>query len=112
MPYIAKEAVTEKRQALKKALPGFKLSVVREHYSSITVSIMGGPIDFGTTDSPVNHSYIKDTYTGEAAEALTKIKDIINSGNGVEVEDGDYGTVPDFYINIRIGKWDKPYAIN
>ena len=27
-------------------------------------------------------------------------------------ETGDYGTQPDFYTYITIGKWDRPFQVN
>ena len=25
--------------------------------------------------------------------------------------DYDYGSIPNYYLNMRIGKWDKPYIL-
>ena len=54
MPYITKEQVKTKRDALKKALPQYKLSITTENYSGIKVVVQSGPVDFGTEYSQLN----------------------------------------------------------
>ncbi len=121
MPYITKEQVKAKREALKKALPEFKLSITTEHYSGIKVAIMRGPSDFGTEYSQLNpyHDYRAETWNRDTEEyesnpAIADIMDIImpilNEGKGASTEDGDYGMIPDYYTWVHIGKWDKPYV--
>jgi len=111
MPYIEKEEVKERRKLLKKEFPNFKFSIVREHYSTIVVSILESPFAIEKDCEQVNHFYIKEHYKDnpELCETLLKIKNIINNGNYTVVNDGDYGAVPSFYISISFGKWDKPY---
>lgn len=117
MPYISKEQVKQKREALKKAFPDFKLSITSD-YSEIRVAIMEAPFNLmeGVNQNyeSVNPYYIAENYKDnpKKMEVLLKIRDIINSGNGTEVEDGDYGTVPKFYISIMVGKWDKPFKVS
>ena len=111
MPFISTEEVKEKRDLLKKALPDYKLSVRRKDYCAIVVVIVSGPIPIEPVYQQVNHFHIKEYYKNEPelCKVLQTIYDIINKDNGTEVEDGDYGTVPNFYTNIHIGAWDKPY---
>ena len=111
MPYISKEEVKTKRELLKKALPDYKLSVVCRDYCEIRVAIVSGNIKIEPTYQQVNPFYIKDNYENEPElkNLLLKIKEIINEGNYTASEDGDYGSIPSFYIAIHIGKWDKPY---
>lgn len=117
MPYITTDEVKIKRNLLKKALPEYKLSVRCVDYAVIDVSIVEGPIDLmPETDDKhrqVNHFYIESTYKDnpEALRVLTIIKDIANKGNYTASEDGDYGSIPSFYVHINIGKWDRNYKI-
>ena len=114
MPYITKEQVKAKRQALKAALPEYKLSITNQDYSKIRVAIMKGPHSFQTREDgyqQVNHFYIDDHYANdpEALRVLTTIRDILQEDQTELVYDGDYGSVPTFYIGMSIGQWDRPY---
>lgn len=114
MAYITTEQVQEKRKMLKEAFPakdGWKLSVTKEHYTSINIAIMQYPegYDFGTKYEQINH-YCIDDYTnfGDKEKAvLKKISDIAHIGHWDESDImTDYFDCA-FYINIQIGKWDK-----
>ena len=120
MPYITKEQVKAKRKALKAALPQFKLSVTTEHYSGIKVAIMEGPINFGIEYTQLNphidyraHSWNRYTEEYDSNPPIQDLLDIVmpilNEGKGASTEDGDYGSIPDYYTWVHIGKWDKPY---
>ena len=114
MPYITKEQVSEKRKALKAALPDYKLSVVRKDLMAISVSIVKGPHAFELDErgyKQVNHFSIDRVYENdpEALRVLSTIRDIASADQTELVYDGDYGSVPTFYVNMSIGKWDRPY---
>jgi hypothetical protein len=121
MPYITKEQVKAKREALKKALPQYKLSITTENYSGIKVAIMRGPVNFGTEYTQLSpyRNYREERYnstTGEwesqplIAEVMEVIMPILNEGIGEGFQDSDYGHVPDYYTWVHIGKWDQPYV--
>jgi len=42
---------------------------------------------------------------------LLKIKAILIKGQKEEVYDSDYGSVPNFYININIGEYETPFSV-
>jgi len=139
MPYIYTEEVRAIRKALKDKLPDWKLSVSKSsNHSSVTVAIMAGPIDFTDymlfppkyghwpTDQEVedqkatlrlkpylqiNHYYLDTNWEGEALELLNTIKATILETKPVRtiVEDADYGSIPNYYYHIHLGKWNKPY---
>lgn len=116
MPYISKEQVAQKRKELKRALPEFKLSVRNERHSSIRVEILEGPIDMlpgGQTHTHVNHYWIDDHYADQPQirEVLKTIYNILSRDQEEVVYDSDYGSVPNFYISIDIGRWDRPYVV-
>lgn len=115
MPYISTELVKKIREEIKKEFPELKCSIIREHYSSIYVKILSTKNkafqEFDGQYKQVNHFYIADHYKGniDLVKILLKINDIMNQKNGVEVVDSDYGAIPDYYTNIHIGQWDKPF---
>ena len=114
MPYINKETVKEIKSALKKNLPEYKFSVTGGNSSSLQVSVMEGPIDLGKYEQ-VNHVYIEKFY-GERIEVCLLLKKIIEIIDGVhgtfEIQyDYDYGSIPNFYTNLAIGKYNKEYKI-
>lgn len=112
MPYISKESVKRIRTTLKAKFPEFKLSVTCQHYSTVHIEVLSGPIDFGTPYSQVNHFYIAEHWKENMAakKFLLKVDNIANSQNdGSGHMDSDYGFVPSYYHHINIGSWDKPY---
>lgn len=116
MPYITKEQVAEKRAAIRKAFPNFKISVRGKDYSSIHISILEGPIQLTENNEGyqhINHFYIKEHYkeSPEIEKVLSGILEIANAGNGTQFVDGDYGAVPEFYVRMSVGDWDKPYKL-
>ena len=114
MPFIEVSKVAEIRNQLKKALPAFKFSVTREHYTCLNVSIVSGPVDFGKPYEQINQYYIKDSYKDqpEVMQVLLKVNAICSKDEKIEFVDADYGSVPNFYFHLSVGKWDKPYLLN
>lgn len=117
MPYIEKDLVRKIREEIKKEFPTFKFSVTRHNYSSVTVSLLscGDPnfAGFNGKYIQVNHYYINEHYKDNpvVAGVLSKINNIINQKNGVLCIDADYGTVPNYYVNINIGQWGRPFIL-
>ena len=116
MPYIETEVVKVKRQELRKRFPNWKLSVRRVNGTKISVTIQSGPIKIETHDKngyeQVNHFYIDEWYKDQPklCKVLNEIKETIGAEQRELVYDGDYGSVPTYYIGITIGSWDKPYV--
>jgi hypothetical protein len=113
MPYIDKDKVKEIRDKLKKELPEFKFSVRREHHMEVAVNIMKGPIEFPENYKRVNHYHCERFYE-DRPEIVDVFRKILATIEGVEpqrelVYDQDYGSVPNYYISLSVGKWDKPY---
>ena len=114
-----KECAEEIRSYLKKAYPDCKFSVTT-HYasmcSSISVYLMSGPYAALKTKDrySVNEHYLdKDTEMTEWAKAvIIDANDVIQSYRFSDC-DGmiDYFNV-NFWYDLGIGKWDKPYQIN
>lgn len=117
MPYITAQQVAFRRDKLKKEFPEYTFSVVRHHHSTIRVTILSGPIDLCPNDDlkyqQVNCYFISEHYskTPEIRDVLLKIHEIINQGQGDGHDDADYGHVPDFYTDLSIGRYDRPYQV-
>jgi len=114
MPFIESKDVASIRKQIKDSLPAFKVSVKRQNYSKVDVSILSGPVDFGTTYQSLNPYNLKEAFQGnhEASDVLLKIDSIIDSFDGGTLhDDGDYGNVPEFYRGVSVGEWDKPYVL-
>lgn len=115
MPYISTEAVAVIRKELKETFPNLKFSVVRKDGMCIYISIMSGDVDFLINNLDVNNykNWLnKKLYKNEIDQSkvdeinkllLTIIENIANANNGTESEDGDYGTIPNYYVRISIG---------
>jgi len=119
MSYISREEVAAKRQALKVAFPEYKFSVRRQDYSQIRVCILNGPIQLLTNEGiergyrQINEFSIERNYqdTPEIMNVLCGVRDIIKDGQKELVYDGDYGSVPNFYISFNVGEWNKNYQV-
>lgn len=112
MPYINSDQVKEKRNAIKKAFPEFKFSITRDNHSGIRIVVLEGPVWFANDgDHDQVNPYHINGKNDRQNEALEKMYAIANSENGTEVMDSDYGRVPNFYVWMEIGRWDKPYKV-
>ena len=118
MPYIKKERVTEIRAQIRKEFPakdGWNISVTWENYSGVRIKILSAPGKLTDKEhESINHHWLDDRFKSEPEKfkVFHRLKEIANKDNGVEVEDGDYGTVPDFYVWMQVGEWDKPFIYN
>lgn len=137
MAYISTEDVKHIRNELKKELPQYKFSVVRDHHSSVTISLMKGPAfnDYEYFDRynnvtktanlsdgehhQINQFHLEDFYGKENAEILSKIDTISRTApakNGGKVWYNDSDIQTDYfdiayYVHINVGKWNKPYEV-
>ena len=136
MAYIETTDVKAIREALKAEFgKDFKFSVTREHYTSVSISVMSGVENFydgsmNTTDKyngrvsefdgyeQINHYHTH--FYGKHQALFTKISEIAHTAPGLAggqkyfCEDDamtDYFSRA-YYVSINVGKWDKPYEIN
>ncbi len=59
----------------------------------------------------VNEYYLEDNFDGRILELLQDVRSFMNSGNHDNSDImTDYFDVG-WYINITIGRWDKPYTL-
>jgi len=117
MPYMSSEHAAKIRKQIKKEFPDFKFSIVNRHLSQISITILSGPIQMlvskDRTHEQVNQFYIKENYENfpEVRDVLQRIYEIANEGNLTISEDGDYGSIPAFYVSMSVGDWEKPYTV-
>jgi hypothetical protein len=113
MAYISTQKVAEIRNNLKTEFPlkdGWKFSVIREHCTNLSVSIMQAPITFGTNSEQYEqlNDYHLDWY--ENNEILKRIRQICMEGNHDNSDSqSDYFDVG-WYFHLEIGKWNKPFV--
>lgn len=114
MAYITADRTREIKKELKAKFPNLTFSVRREHYTSVDVAIVAGDVDFsdllnedGRTYKQLNHYYL-DNY-GKHSQLFKDIYKIVDEGNYNNSDSmTDYFDVG-FYVDMSIGKWDKPY---
>ena len=137
MAYISTDDVKHIRNELKKELPQYKFSVVRDHHSSVSISLMKGPAfnDYEYFDRynntittanlsdgehhQINQFHLEDFYGKENADILSKIDTISRTApakNGGKVWYNDSDIMTDYfdiayYVHISVGKWNKPYEV-
>ena len=137
MAFISAEDVKHIRNELKKELPQYKFSVVRDHHSSVTISLMKGPAfkdheyfdryaqetKIGNLSDgehhQINQHWLEEFYGKENAKILDKIHVIAKTApakNGGKVWYNDSDIQIDYfdiayYIHINVGKWNKQYEI-
>jgi hypothetical protein len=119
MPYLDKTYTKEVRQELKKQFPKFKFSVRTVDHHKLDVTILSGPMDLldeGLQDlgyESVNQYWVDKHYqhNPQKRDFLMDVLSIMGKEyNSCEFVDGDYGDIPNFYIGLSIGSWDKPYV--
>lgn len=135
MAYVSKELKAKVAEILKAEFGkdpkarGFKYSLSIHHYSTLVCTISEGSIDFITNTNEVNAAKYNDRWTpatnsiqvneyhldsnfsGKALEVLKKIKAALDTDNFDHSDVmTDYFHVG-HYIDIQIGKWDKPYKL-
>lgn len=107
------QKVKEIRDQLKKQFPDSKFSVTKRHSNGVMIRIMAAPLDLvegrESEGRSINHYYIKENYSGEVAEYLQRVSDIASSQVSRTFETADYGRQPDFYVNIEVGDFGKPF---
>ena len=135
MAYITTQEVAAIRKELKAQLPQYKFSVKRHHHSSVTVAFMKGPAFSEYTyfdryageqkdavlegHEQLNHYHAERFYGEENAAIINKVEEIIKTapvkaGGREWYDDSDSQTDyfdTAYYMNIHVGKWDKPYEV-
>jgi KaiC/GvpD/RAD55 family RecA-like ATPase len=116
MAYISTEEVKVIREELKKNFPsrlGWKLSVVRRDYLSLSISIINAPIELRNDQNnayeSVNQYWLESRQNKSSILVLKKILEIANKNNYDRSDvQSDYFDVG-YYLNLSIGHFGKPF---
>ena len=119
MAYISTEEVKVIREELKKNFPsrlGWKLSIVRRDYLSLSISIIQAPFELRNDQNnayeQVNQYWIESRENKQSVPVLKKIFEIANKNNYDRSDvQSDYFDVG-YYLNISIGHFGKPFTPN
>jgi len=117
MAYVTTPQVKQTREALKVAFPDFKFMVRKSNSggSSINVSIMSGPLEFGNIrdGASVNQYWVESHYADHLVPLLEAVIKVIKFGTERQWYDRsdamtDYFDTA-FYIDLEIGRFMQPY---
>jgi hypothetical protein len=98
-----------------------KASLAVSNHMTLVLNVKQGPIDFindfGNSEDAakfgiqVNPYWYKEHFVGESREFLTEVITAMNVGNHDRSDiQSDYFDVG-WYVDVNIGKWNKPYAL-
>jgi len=92
---------------------GVKATIARgSNKSTLVVNISAGDIDFGSDYTQINVYHIDKNHTGKARlflnHVLNTIKDVGEWYDESNAQIDYFNTA--FYIDINVGKWNKPYV--
>lgn len=118
MPYLDKQYTKEVRTELRNRFPEYKFSVRTRDHMSLSVKILSGPLNLVENEErgyeSVNHFHADRHYEDfpEKQEFINKVLSVMTREYDSCVHtDGDYGNIPNFYIDLQIGNWDRPYEV-
>jgi len=98
-----------------------KASLAVRNHSTLVLNVKQGPIDFindfGNSEDAakfgiqVNPYWYQEHFVGKSREFLTEVITAMNVGNHDRSDiQSDYFDVG-WYVDVNIGKWNKPYAL-
>lgn len=122
MAYVSQELKAKLAPKIKEICKkhGVKASLAVRNHSTLVLNIKQGGIDFfgdfaneGCNPKhgiQVNTYHYKSSFTGRALDFLSEVIPAMNTGNhdnsDIQTDYFDVG----WYIDVNIGKWNKPYA--
>ena len=128
MAYMSQEKKAQIAPAVKPILKryGLKGSLSVRHHSTLVLTIKEGKIDFvrnwnetgkkngvvpAVDHLSINPYWCDTHFTGDAKSALKELLQAMNNGNhnrsDLQADHYDVG----WYVDIHIGRWDKPYIL-
>ena len=134
MAYVSQERKAQLAPSIKAICKkyGIKATIAVRHHSTLVVNIKQGKIDFignynevnaarprpahlpfqpATKSIDVNPYWYHEHFSGDALAFLQELIPAMNAGNHDRSDpQTDYFDVG-WYIDVNIGRWDKPYAL-
>jgi len=116
MAYVSQEKKAQLAPAIRAVLNKYniKATIAVRNHSTLVVTVTSGNIDFDMAEeqyNQVNTYWIDTHYKGTARKFLNELKAAME-GPGFFCEDDsqtDYFH-RSHYVDINIGKWNKPYV--
>jgi hypothetical protein len=116
--YNIKDVSKKVKDRLYSKYPNYSFSVTSERgmTDSLYIYWLGADfnpfIEVGETDIDVNTYYV-DNETRLIPKGLDVVKEIYKIAKEYQTsyERGDNHRVKNFYLNIKVGKWDKPFTV-
>jgi len=121
MAYVSQELKSKLAPKIKAICKkyGVKASLAVRNHSTLVLNVKSGKIDFisdyGNSDDArkfgiqVNPYWYKDHFVGKSKAFLSEVIPAMNDGNWDKSDiQTDYFNVG-WYIDVNIGKWNKPY---
>lgn len=116
MAYFNQERKRAMQPKIKAILDryGMKGSLSVDNHSTVVLTLREGRIDFEFEDQKrryfgVNPYWYQKHYTGEALAFFTEVFQVLNEGNhdnsDIQTDYFDVG----WYVDVNVGRWDKPY---
>lgn len=127
MAYMSQEKKAKIAPVIKSILKKYKVkgSLAVRNHSTLVLNLKSGSIDFianyGNTPEArmdaekfgiqVNPYWYKDHFTGKAKAFLSEVIPAMNCGNHDNSDAmTDYFDVG-WYVDVNIGRWNKPYTV-
>ena len=123
MAYMNQEKKAKIAPAVKAILKKYnvKASLAVRNHMTLVLNVKQGPIDFikdfGNPEDAakfgiqVNTYWYQDHFVGESKKFLTEVITAMNDGNHDRSDiQSDYFDVG-WYVDVNIGQWNKPYAL-
>ena len=117
MAYISQKDKAELAPGIRAVLAkyGMKGSIAIKHHFTLVVNVQSGPLDFthshGDGYTQVNTYHIDRHYSGDVRQFLNELVVAMKGTKWFDKSDiqSDYFHTA-YYIDINIGRWNKPYV--
>jgi hypothetical protein len=112
MAYVSQELKAKIAPQVKAILKKYKVkgSLAVRNHSTLVLNVKQSDIDFGGDRIQVNPYWYHEHFTGRAKEFLSEVIPAMNAGNWDKSDiQSDYFNVG-WYVDVNIGKWNKPYV--
>ena len=114
MAYFNQERKAQRSAKIKAILKkyGLKGSLSVRNHSTLVLTVKSGAIDFGGSYIQVNPYWYQDHYDGTAKEFLSEVIPAMYGDDYFDESDAhiDYFHCS-HYIDVHIGRWNKPYEL-
>lgn len=103
---------------IKQVMPkGWKATFKVINHSELQMTVKSAPYelsdltDIATKDyASVNCFHLYSIKNEKLRVELEKITEAMQSEQRIVTEDADYGSVPNYYIDLRFGSYEKPFV--